>query len=95
MLLSLRPLASSRWAACDDSAPSVECIAACLYSCPPYYSAQIVYHVYQMGAPDAGIRIGAPSIGWKKLIKPTILFLLFAVWVVYLAGVSYVSNYLM
>ena len=71
--------------------PSVERIVACLHSCPPHSPAQIVYHVYQMGAPDAGIRIGAPSIGWKKLIKPTILFFLFALWVVYLAGVSYVG----
>jgi hypothetical protein len=45
-----------------------------------------------MGAPDAGIKIGAPSIGWKKLIKPTIFFFLISTWIVYLAGVSYVSG---
>ena len=44
-----------------------------------------------MGAPEAGINFGTVSCNIKALFKPFLLFLLFGVWVIYIAGVSYVS----
>ena len=55
------------------------------------FAAQVVYHVYQMGAPEAGINFGSASCNIKALFKPLLLFLMFGVWVIYIAGVSYVS----
>ena len=49
---------------------------------------QIVYHVYQQAAPNPGITITCCDLKMKKLIRPALLVTLWAVWVLFLAGIS-------
>lgn len=56
------------------------------------HTQQIVYHVYQQAAPSAGITIHCCDLKMKKLIRPALLVTLWAVWVLYLAGISKVDR---
>ena len=61
---------------------------------PPVQTSQqqVVYHVYQQGASEAiDIRIPC-NLEFRKLLRPGFLALLWAVWVLYLAGISKVSR---
>ena len=55
-------------------------------------SQQIVYHVYQQAAPNPGITITCCDLKMKKLIRPALLVTLWAVWVLFLAGISKVRG---